>query len=374
MNTELLRETLQLRAGDAPASAGLLDAVRARSQRLRRNRQVKAAGAAVVAVALAVAGPAVVRAANEPAGGGGTSVGTAPPTQPAETEPVETAPADPAALVPPTYDVGAFPFTPGWAPPGTSEPVVYTVSPDHLFLAHETPDGRYAIHVEVAPTDPDVPFYEGDPPDGEPVTVQGRQGELRNTGQPSLVWQHRPDLWVKVEGETVDDVKRYAESLTEQPLPVRPPFTLDLVPAGAELGSVQPDAMRFEMRDAAACAALAEMDDDELVETHPDDLPVCGIGEFIVRLFRGGPGAEVPANFIPVEGVIRGEIPQPPRETIQVGDHEAELIGDHNLHVLFDNGTALGVTALGDLTLSREELVRVALGVQVLPDARSIFE
>jgi hypothetical protein len=370
MNAENLLETLRRRADDAPPSAGLLDAVRARSRRRRRHRQVTVLGAAVVAVALALTAPAVVRGTTD------QPVPPAQPTQPAQpTEPDVTVDPSPNTLVPPTFEVADFPFTPGWAPPGTGEPFVYSVSQEHAFLAHEDADGRYAIHVAVQPDDPADWDEVVRDTEGETVTVRGQQGVLRLVGGEAwLTWQPRPDQWVTVKGETVADVTRYAEALVEEPFPNRPPFVLDLIPAGAELGSVQPDAMRFSHRDEEACAAYPEVDPLDPGPFPDEDLPPCLTGEFVVRLFEGGPGAEVPVNFFPQDPENPGEVPDPDREPTQVGEHEAEFIGDHNLHVFLDDGLALGVTALGELTLSREDMVRFAAGVQVTPDALPIFE
>jgi hypothetical protein len=324
----------------------------------------------VVAVALALTGPAVLRSGDQP----GPQVQpsqSAEPTATAEPEPS----VDPNTLVPPTFEVADFPFTPGWAPPGTGEPFVYSVSQEHAFLAHEDASGRYAIHVVVQPDDPADWDEMVRDTEGETVTVRGQQGVLRLVGGEAwLTWQPRPDQWVTVQGGTVADVTRYAEALVEEPLPNRPPFVLDLIPAGAELGSVQPDAMRFSDWDEEACAAYPEVDPLDPDPALDEDLPPCLIGEFVVRLFEGGPGAEVPANFFPQDPENPGEVPEPDREPTQVGEHEAEFIGDHNLHVFLDDGLALGVTALGELTLSREDMVRFAAGVQVTPDALPIFE
>lgn len=388
MNIETtLRETLHSRSAGVPDRPGLLVAAEARASRLHRHRRVAGVGMAAAAVALVLAAPAALQGILDSTGGPG---GAAQPECGGRSSPSPPPPGQPAqgqtgseSLVPATFEIPTFPFTPGWAPPGTKEPFAYTAG-ELRYLWHEYDVGRNVFSARVSPDDPATwPDEVSDDASEEQVTVRCLPGVLRWMGEVDdnrhieLTWQEQPDLWVTVSGGTPDELLRYAESLTEVPFPVRPPFTMDLVPRDAELRSVQPDAMWFVDRDEDVCAALERLSPSEAAEQafrYERAGTPCETGEFIVRLFRGGPGADVPGNFLPSDGPISGDEPLPPRETIQVGDRQAELIGDHNLHVFLDGGLALGVTALGTLALSREDLVRLAEGVQVTPDALPSFE
>lgn len=382
MNTETLRETLHRHAGDAPPSAGLLDAVRARSHRRRRNRQLSAAGAAVVAVALAIAGPAVwVRAtAGEPL----------IPPQPASSQPAEPTPqpTGATALVPaPGFDLPDFPFTPGWTPPGLSEAYysyqdfnVHSDEPpegltDHAIrLFHLDPEhGWVSFSVTVRQADPRSMLdkmiqqsddFDEDEPGAEPsqplseqaVTIRGRDAVLLSNDRSGVAsWQHGPAQWVVVQGGSADDVLRYAEELVEQPFAGRTPFTFDLLPAGAALNMTGPDSMAFE----------------------PLELTAGTGGAVEVALLRGNPGmplnCPLSSEVSPEDVLDSGECPLP-REPVQVGEREAELVGSEMVVVYLDGGLALTVAAAGTLSLSQEDLIRFAAGVQLTPDARSVSE
>lgn len=360
MNAENLRETLRRHAGDAPPSAGLLDAVRARSRRRRRHRQVTAVGAAVVAVALALTAPVAVRGATDQ---------PAPPGRPAATS---QPPLESQLVAPPDLALPDFPFTPGWTPPEAPETVYSHHGFGMVSLAQRRPDGVAVLWADVNLEDPDHTLRSAEKllatvgGDGgtiadEPVTVQGRDGVLStatSTGtededepQPPstavvVTWLHEPGLRVGVFGDNADDVLRYAEELTEEPFPAQTPFTFDLMPPGVELDSMQPSSMTF----------------------YPEAPPSGSeIHALKVELLRGGgPGMPLDCPLAPEaqQATDSGQCPLP-REPVQVGEHAAELIGDDMVVVYLEDGLALSVAAAGVLALSHDDLLRFAAGVHV---------
>jgi hypothetical protein len=156
----------------------------------------------------------------------------------------------------------------------------------------------------------------------------------------SLTWEHEPEQWVTVYGESgisTEDLSEYAEGLVEEPLPATAPFTFDLVPDGGEPG--------FSGRGTFGFAA-ASADETGLVS---------------LSLFHyDGPTEPTP------EGGAQPLIGS--GEAVQVGDLDGEFIdgnGEDRLHVFLDDGLVLSVITSGALSLSQDDLVRFAAGVQI---------
>jgi hypothetical protein len=350
----MLRESLHTRADQAPSNAGLLDAVRDRSQRRRWRRQVLVAAGVVTAVA--VAGPIlVVRATGTDPAPPDDRTGAWQPS--AETELVE----------PSDLDVPDFPFTPGWVPPGTE-----TFSDFQDFglvsISQRDPDGASVLWAEVNLEDPDHALraidklrlqfegYDGTA-DDQAVTVHGRDAVLTTMTEPgtadedepqsgstlaAVTWLHEPGLRVAVFGQDGADVLRYAQELTEEPFPARFPFTFDLMPPGAELAWSQPGAMMFGPA------------------VHP---PGNEINAVEVALLRGGPGMAIYCPLVNQDP--SAETCELPRAPVQVGERDAELVGDDMVILYLDDGLALSVAAAGSLALSDDDLLRFAGGIQV---------
>jgi hypothetical protein len=330
----LLRETLHSYADHATAKTGLLSAARARARRRRTHQTAAALAAAAAVAAMVLAGPTVV---------GGLVNGA-------------VAPAAPVTLVPPTYQLPPFPFTPGWVPEHAGEPYL-GVWEDVRVLSHDpAPDAPYlapdrpVIIVDVTRSDPGNPLdAKHGSPETETVVVQGREAVLQTAdGNAAVAWEHEPDLWVTVWGEQripAADVIRYAQELIEEPIPINPPFTFDLVPGGADPVEVHRNVLSFTPPVA---------DEPEGVVT----------GRVRVELFRREDGETSDPGEITTE--FRVGIGEP----ITVGDRDGELLGDDTVHVFLDDGLLLEVTASGTLSMSQEDLVRFAAGIYVTPHAR----
>jgi hypothetical protein len=330
------------------------------------------AAAGVIAIALTATTVVGGMAANGGDPAPPAAAGTAPPTPPAASAP----------LVPATdLELPDFPFTPGWIPPGVTGPYYhhlpfgetgeglrsYLSSLDH----YDPATGWQAWRVEVTDQDYGLTLdkledqshdFDEDETEVEPpipltrqaATVRGKDAVLlSNQTAAYLSWQHSDEQWVLVSGGPAQDVIRYAEELVEQPFPARTPFAFDLLPDGAQLEWTSAHAMMFEPSTRAPGAVI------EAVE---------------VTLLRGVPGMDLdcplsledlPAEEQPDDP---GECPLP-RQPVQVGGHDAELVGDHMVVVYLQDGLALKVETAGSLALAGEDLLRFAAGIQVTPDA-----
>lgn len=264
-----LRETMRSYAEQAPPAAELLQGAQARAGALRRRRQLGMATAvAAVAAVTAVAAPPLLLADD------------------AEPIPPFTEPAA-ADLAPPTFAVPEFPFTPGWAPEGLSEPYVDLMY-GSIGLVHPPADPTQPPPLRAVVSEQPPPEEPLD--DQEPVSVRGEPGEL-HTGEWSirLEWQHESALWVTVfgsvgSGVTAEDVQRYAEELVEQPSPAVVPFTFDHLPAGALLAYMDLSTMSFEIPGGGVLRVSLRYSDD----------------------VEAGPGIEQPAPSVdPTTGPIR---------------------------------------------------------------------
>jgi hypothetical protein len=324
----LLRETLQSYADQAPRNAGLMDAARDRADERRRHRHLLAAGVAVVAVAAGLAGWAVWPEASQ--------------------QPVT--PAGPSVLVEPTFEVPVFPFTPGWAPPGAAEPYASIDGPIPVLTHPHEDGGPPLVEVFVQPPGLDIlpsqlgmggGYFETETLRGYPL------GSFTTTDGYAVAWRDDAGTLVVVNtarGLSHDDLVQYAEGLIEEPLPVTPPFTFDLLPAGAE-----PIVMR---RDTVSFALGA------------DDLGA-GSGELAITL------RDVDQSDARLYGNA-GFWGEHHRERTRVGDHAAEYregVGAQVLRVFLPDDLVLDVYASGVPTLSRDELVRFAAGVRLTPHA-----
>lgn len=332
MNVDtLLRETLQSYADQAPRNAGLLDAAQDRADERRRHRHLATAGMAVVAVvAVGVAGWAVW---------------AGPARQPA-------LPAEQSVLVEPSFELPAFPFTPGWFPEGSAEPYVSVDGPIAT-LVHPHQDGALPVMTVYVEQPVNNVLYERfglTGSDSGAVTVRGQPAGLyccqAGVGG-GVYWRDGTDRLVLVASErlqTLPDMARYAEELMEEPLPVTPPFTFDLLPVGAEPVVMRRDAVSFALQDGDQGT---------------------GLGELTVALRdRRQSDARLYSNA--------GFWGEHHRERIRVGDHAAEYregVGVQGLRVFLPDGLVLDVHAFRVPTLSRDDLVRLAAGVQLMPHA-----
>jgi hypothetical protein len=371
MNIEnMIREALHSHSGEAPESAGLLGAAEARSSRRRQRRHVAGAGIAVAATITAVlVAPSAIRGVT-----GEAAPGNATAAAPQESgAPPQTATQSPAqeagstTLVPaPAFEMPDFPFTPGWVPEGVSGPYYlyehFNVEDSYepgsglsnymIALDYYNPEGQLAgIRIQVRPQDFELTLDKmmspPEPLTRQEITVRGREAVLLSGDEQGVVsWRHNSDQWVLLEGGSVDELLRYADELVEEPFTARTPFTFELMPAGAELRLTTPEGMSFEP-----------------LEFGP------GYNVVDVSLLRGGPGTVTDCPDAPEAIEVESDVCPLPREPVQVGEYAGELVGDYMVLVYLDNNVALSVVAGGTLSLSREDLLRFAAGIQVTPDA-----
>jgi len=337
VNADTLRQTLRSRAGQAPTSVGLLDAVRVRSRR-RRRRRLLGNGVVVVAItaALAMAGSSLL---SRPDAAPAPPASAVPGPSPSAPGPTSLGPARP-------FDLPAFPFTPGWTPPGVSEAFYrYEVALGRIELNHYDPRRGYiAFWVTTLSKDPKGSLDKLIPGGRQDtVSVRGQRALAVSNGQVAAVgWRHRPGLWVMVHGTTVDAVVRYADALVENPFPTGTPFTFDLMPRWA---------------------TLAWTAGDEMMLGAPD-----GGDGIEVKLRRGGPGLTVACSIGTGPGSYRSACPLP-RTPVRAGAHQGEMVGDSMILVYLEDGLALQVTVAGSPSFSRDDLVRFAGGIRVTPHA-----
>jgi hypothetical protein len=384
MNIEnTIREALHSHSGEAPESAGLLDAAEARSSRRRQRRHVAGAGIAVAATITAVlVAPSAIRGVTGEAAPGNATA-AAPQESGAAPQTATQSPAQEAGsttLVPaPAFEMPDFPYTPGWVPEGLSDPYYryehFNLDDSYepgsglsnymIELDYYNPEGQLAgIRIQVRPQDfelmldkmmylsrsvdeDETTYPPPEPLTRQEITVRGREAVLLSSDEQAVVsWRHNSDQWVLLEGGSVDEVLRYADELVEEPFTARTPFTFELMPAGAELRLTTPKGMSFEP-----------------LEFGP------GYNVVDVSLLRGGPGTVTDCPDAPEAIEVESDVCPLPREPVQVGEYAGELVGDYMVLVYLDNNVALSVVAGGTLSLSREDLLRFAAGIQVTPDA-----
>jgi hypothetical protein len=359
----MVRETLHSHADGAPPAAGLVDAARSRARRRRRRRQATATGAALLAVALVAIAPLAI-------------------SREAAIQPVQPDSGS-DTLVPPSYEVPPFPFTPGWIPDGLGEPY-YRLGRDdwsgleYIELVHfesgivpsmSSPFPQFSVTVYT-----EDPGDEFAPIDAEPaqeaVTMRGvaatlytgrsdetMPDEVEDNRVSALRWSDGPDRWVTVVGYNGfgdDDVIRYAEELIEEPVPGRTAFTFDLLPPDVRLSSVDLGHMNFK-------PAGAPTDVPGPVEMAEDLISVSLVG------YR--PTADA---FFCEADPESGELETCPTTgpgPISVGEYDGELINDEILMVYLEAELTLVVRSRGQLALSQEDMIRFATSVHVTSDA-----
>jgi hypothetical protein len=217
------RDTPQPSAEKPSTDAEPVGLARTRT-RSRRRLVTVVVVAGAIAVAVVVALPAVSGI------GGGAG-------HPAESTP------------PPSNGLPAFPYTPTRDLAGLGEPHL-ELRETGLSLIYGDVTGAHHLTVEVsqetpAPYDPTVDVRR------EQTTVLGRDAVLYTTvyDEPdsTLVWQHRPDMWIVVHGAGIApaDLVWFADGLADRPFPARPPFTFERVPAGLVPIEFSPASMGF---------------------------------------------------------------------------------------------------------------------------------
>jgi hypothetical protein len=343
----LLRDTLTDRAETAPNGAGLLSRVHTRSRLIRRRRRVGAAGAGVAAVLLGVAGVPVVTgllpAANTPAGVGGPAT-TRPIASEATPEPrgsgAPTSPPPPftAVLGPPEFTTPTVPFT---APAGVVDglaPGVAMYDGRAMIMHAPEKDGDplLMLHIDAKPDG----FAQGDP---EPVRVRGVDGSLTRLTDPAhpgmVVSWTEPDgtpMVISAGNLTVDEVVAYANALTRTDSHVAVPFSFTVLPRGMELDNVGPSNMVFKVPGQAST------------------------GDFVNKLgfFLNADGGQDAASW-----------------PLTVGGRKAAMSpqddGGRTLMVSQPNGWVLAVQVPVNVTISDDDLFRLAAGVTVTGSARA---
>lgn len=230
----LLREAMHTNAGTVRMQRradGLAPAARRRA-RQRRTRHLIAAAATVVAVV--AAGAVIVPLLARPGGD--------------------------LVLVPASYVLPDFPYTPGWVPDGVADSHVQLWGAvadrfdQEVVVEHEAAEGesgRVLIQMRIISRDE----AGGDSSGGlseEEVVVRGAPGVLTTDGRwLSVTWTDPADRLVQVGASDRevgrDGLLRYVEELVARPLPVTPPVTLVTVPAGADVTTVAPYRMQMDL-------------------------------------------------------------------------------------------------------------------------------
>jgi hypothetical protein len=370
MNIETtLRETLHSRSAGVPERPGMLSAAEARASRLHRHRRVAGVGMVVVAaaVALVLVTPTVI------AGMAGGRAGPPPAIAALTPTPSPALEAEPVSLVPaPDLVLPDFPFTPGWVPPGLAGPsreYTYADGDDvkSLFLRYQDP-ARRLVPLTVQLADHELildsgQFHEdanidedgyGPRPDTkQSIVIQGVEAELLSSDTTAfLEWQHSDDLWVLVSGGPAQDVIRFADELVERPFPANLPFVFDLLPEDAWLDSSSPSWM--------------------WVLAGPDG-PAEGFSSsrhsLFVQLLLRAPGTELCSGVGGSVDEASGDCLLP-REPVQVGGRDGELVGESMVVVYLDEQVALTVELSPWSSLGREDLLRLAAGIELTPYAR----
>lgn len=349
----MVRETLRSHAGDAPTSAGLLVAARsrARRRRVRRTGMVAVVAAGVVALATQISYGASVD---------GPIV-------------AESATRQPVTLAARSFDLPSFPFTPGWVPDGVpSAPrVLYfsqlerfsslavpsgeasfsegTDGPElpraDLTLSHISPDGRDGLALLVSIHSLDVhPYYRSIAVDQQQLTVLDRPATRYVFDDQSelIVWLHEPGMWVTVSGSGVppEDVERYANELTDEPVPVSIPFTFDVLPADMDLTWIDYRAMDFA-------------DTNE--------------GWLFIGVMPDWGDASDSGETVPASPDDESE-PMPETTSIDFNGRQSVLSeGENGSVLLVPLGQDLVLEVRG--TLNSDDLLRVAEGMELTPDA-----
>jgi len=245
-----VRDSLLAHAQEAPDGAGTLDAVRARSRRLRVRHRAGLAGiAAAVAVAVAVGAPYALTAArhtgsaaNTAGARGGTTANV--PTTNIPTITSTSPPAVPdrssrLALGAPAFTPVAFPMTPTFTPAGLPKPtegktvgqvrLVYSSANSSKFL-------MASVNTTSVPVDTSGATDKATTVNGHPATIY--TGTIDGQAGGVLIEWKLHGKWVAVQasGLTSTQVKQYANGLVERThTPGALPFKLALSPHGYQV-------------------------------------------------------------------------------------------------------------------------------------------
>jgi hypothetical protein len=223
----LLAETMRDAAERAPADDGLLTTVHRRSD--RRHRQRIATALAAVAAALAVGLPAVVATAGR--------------------TPESAAPHGAAVRLVAGWTAPVFPYTlPASA--GLKGPVASMHDGDLIGFFEASEQRHHAdTTVTVSSTEP---AFTG-PAAETTVQVRGHVGTLRTVDvrpakRLTLVWRESAGRWITLATDDTyvkQQVVGLADALSASPVPVLPPFRLDLTPGGFVTDTVDESTMNF---------------------------------------------------------------------------------------------------------------------------------
>jgi hypothetical protein len=265
----LLAETLHRAAVHAPADNGLLAIVHRRSD--RRHRRRIATTLVALAVALALAVPAMVRLERR--------------------TPENVVSGVPAVHLVAGWTAPVFPYTlPASA--GLKAPVASMDGGD-LIGFFEATEQRHHADTTVTVSSA-KPSFTG-PAAETTVQVRGQPGTLRTVDvqpaeQLTLVWREPSGRWITL---ATDDTYReqqvvgLADDLTPASVPVRPPFRLDLTPDGFVTDTVTESTMTFR-------APAGEMAGEMKVVLR-GQRPLVGadrtVGSYPASLTRGASGA-----------------------------------------------------------------------------------
>lgn len=240
-----------------------------------------------------------------------------------------------AVLTAPTYRLGPMPVTPTWQPPGEDGRPAFANSA--WFIRYRTAGLELTVQQG-------GPRFGDRQPQTEHIPVQmlGVEG-YRSTGvvgdspPHTLYVVTAPDgLSVIVSGYDADMVRRFAQGLRRQPMPMRPPFELALLPERYAPSKVTTYSMEF------------------IATPAPTD-----------------PNA--PISYVAVTLWKRYEFERPAAAiATSVNGNAAEVVLDQHMtyiRVMLANGQVLVVDASADIGLDRRDLERVATGVTITQHA-----
>ncbi|MEU7876104.1 hypothetical protein [Dactylosporangium sp. NPDC049140] len=312
----LLADTMHGAAGRAPSDAGLLTGVHGRARRYRRRRVATALSAAAVVLALGV--PAAVVLAVRP--DGGAPVGAVPTTSVSTASPEAPSPSGAPAAGPPASAAHSSPATadtmklvPGYTAPafpyslpatdGLKAPVA-SMAGGNLVAFFEATDIRHHSDTTVTVSSR-RPVYST-PATEIPKPVRGHAGTLRTVDvqpakQLTLYWPESPTRWIALATDdtyTPEQVVALADALTPASVPVSPPFTLDLSPAGLVADTVSQSTMSFRAPDNAVFGVV-------LYKRRALTAPNQTVNAYKARLTRDATGATLDVDVVDWNATLR---------------------------------------------------------------------
>jgi hypothetical protein len=261
-----------------------------------------------------------------------------PAAQPsAGVSPTTSRPPSAAVLAAPTYRLGPMPVTPTWQPPGEDGRPAFADSA--WFIRYRTGE------LDLTVTQGEPRFGDRTPQtEHVPVQMLGTEG-YRSTGvvgdsQPHTMYVVTTvdGLSVVVTGADADAVRRFAEGLRREPMPMRPPFELALLPERFAPSKVTTYSMEF------------------VATPQPADpnAPISYVGVTLWRSYE----FERPTEAI--ETTVNGNAAEIALKPDQ---------GSPYIRVLLANGQVLMVSASEDLDLDQQDFERLATGITITPDA-----